>query len=1012
MSLTKQPVNINFSQGVQTKIDKWQLPIGQFERLTNSIFTKAGMLQKRNGFGLVVDSPASVSSLATLNGGLVTFGNDCQSYSRKSDSFTDCGMFQAMELSAVSMVRSATSQTTCDVAVTSNGLAVSTWLDSNTNSYYQISDSETGQIIIPSVQLPATATMSRAYVLGGQFVVTFLATVTGTPHLQYIAIPINNPSNPSAATDISTQVSSLSAAYDGQIADDKLYLSWNGSDGGGAIRTTWLTTSLLQPAVSVQAGETATRLSITADISGTTPVIWITYFKTNAVKAMAYNYNLIQVLAPTNVTTALSGVNEITATATNNVLTAIYEVANTYAYSPNAKTDYIEINTLTLAGVAGVASIILRGVGLASRAIISTVLDKTVMLATYGQALQPTLFLIDIAGNVLSRFAYSNGIGYLVNQVMPNIYEYGNFLQVGYLLADQIVAVNKEQAPAGNVSGVYAQTGINLMSFELNTQTQALEIGGSLQVSGGMLWQYDGVKVREHGFNVWPEDISYSSVSSTGHLEALKYFYSVTYEWTDAAGQVHRSAPSVPKQVNLEGTGSSTNKVTLYIPTLRQTYKTDNKVRIVVYRWSTANQTYYQISNMSLTTGDNPLTLNNPAVDYVTFVDVLADASIIGNNILYTTGGVLENVAGPAPSSMCLFQSRYFWINAENKNLIGFSKQVIQNTPVEISDLLSLYIAPTTGAQGSTGDAECLSSMDDKLIIFKKDAIYYINGIGPDNTGANGSFGDPVFITSTVGCANQQSIVQTPNGIMFQSDKGIWLLGRDLSTTYIGAQVEDFTDVPVTSALALPATNQVRFTLDGTIAIMYDYYYQQWGDWTNISAQSSVIFEDLHTYLNNYGQILQETPDEFLDYSQPVLMSFKTGWFNVAGLQGYQRFYEMQLLGKYLTPHFLEVNIGYDYNPGIMQNTVIMPINFSENYGVASPYGDGIYGGPSNVEEWRLFPAIQKCESFQIEVKEFYDSTHTANSVVGGAGLTLSGLLCLVGVKKGSKPQSAQTTVG
>lgn len=1011
MSLQKQPIAINFSQGVQTKIDKWQLPIGQFERLTNSVFTKAGMLQKRNGFGLVTPVSESVSSLAVLNGGLVTFGTECQSYSKKSNSFTDCGMFQAMDISTVSMVRSATSQETCDVAVAPNGLACSTWLDSDGNSYYQVSDSTTGQIVAPSTQLLATATNSRVFIFNGLFIVTYLVTITGTPHLQYVAIPAFNPTNPGSPVDISTQVDSINAAYDGKIIDNKLYIAWNGSDLGGALRISFLTPSLQQPVVSVVTGEEATRLSITADTSGSTPVIWMSWFDTNEVKGMAFDQNLLTALVPTVITSGLSnGVDQITSTAINNILTVVYEVVNTYSFAPNAKSDYIEKNTLTLLGVAGSASVVLRGVGLASRALISSVLGKTVVLATYGQQLQPTLFLIDLNGNVLSRFAYSNGVGYMNNQIMPNINENDNLLQVGYLQADQLVAVNKSQGEEGNISGVYAQLGINLINFDLNTQTQSLEIGGSLQASGGMLWQYDGVKVREHGFNVWPEDIKSSSVTSMGQMEDQKYFYSVIYEWTDAAGLIHRSAPSVPLEVDLTSGSGDDSQVILHIPTLRQTYKTDNKVRIVVYRWSTGAQTYYQVSSMDDTTGSNALTINDTTVDSVDFTDVLADADIIGNNILYTTGGVIENIAAPSPSAMCLFQSRYFMIDAENKNLIWFSKQVIQNTPVEMSDLLTLFIAPTTGAQGSTGDCTAISSMDDKLIVFKKDAIYYINGTGPDNTGANGTFSDPVFITGTVGCDNPQSIVLTPTGIMFQSDKGIWQLGRDLQTTYIGAPVEDFTEDRVTSALTVPGTNQVRFTLDGTEAIMYDYYYQQWGNWVNIAAQSSVVFEDLHTYLNNYGQIVQETPDRYLDYSQPVLMSFKTGWYNVAGLQGFQRFYELQLLGKYLTPHFLEVNIGYDYNPGLLQSTTIMPINFSEAYGDASPYGAGIYGGESNVESWRLFPQVQKCESFQLSINEFYDPNLV--EVVGGAGLTLSGLQCLVGIKKGNRTQSARTTVG
>lgn len=61
---------------------------------------------------------------------------------------------------------------------------------------------------------------------------------------------------------------------------------------------------------------------------------------------------------------------------------------------------------------------------------------------------------------------------------------------------------------------------------------------------------------------------------------------------------------------------------------------------------------------------------------------------------------------------------------------------------------------------------------DDKLIIFKPDAIYYVTGQGPDNTGGNNNFSDPIFITSTVGSSNDRSLTFIPAGIMFQSDKG------------------------------------------------------------------------------------------------------------------------------------------------------------------------------------------------------------------------------------------------
>lgn len=1036
MALVKQPVNITFAQGVNTKTDKWQLPVGQFASLQNTVFNKQGMLQKRNGFGFLTDAPTGAQTISTLNNGLVLLGNTCQSYSNESMQLTDSGLFQPMKLSTATMVRRATGQRNCDVAVASNGLACSVWLDTDGNSYYQISDSITGQIIIPAVTV-ASGHMLRVYTLRAYFIVTFLTNVT---HLMYIAIPIINPGSPGAPTDISSQASSITAAYDGQVSGNNLYIAFDGSDVGGAIHVKYLDSTLNQPASAVIATTSASLISVTIDTSNSSPIVWVSSFETDTVSAAAFSFQLLPILANTTVTTGLSnGVAELDSTATANVLTAIYEVINAYTYTPSppeasdTKTDYIESNTLTLAGTPGVAAVVLRGVGLASRAtlvytyyfiqkpydILSgpvvpsgaiLVAAKTYFLAVYGQAFQPTYFLLDINGNALARLAYSNAGGYALNQILPSINQNGTKLIVGYLYADLLQAVNKTQGQNGNIAGVYSQDGINLATFDLSGQTAALEIGGALHASGGMMWQYDGVKIRELGFNVWPEDIGVTWSTTGGSIAAQPdgatndnaYFYQFTYEWTDAAGQIHRSAPSVPIAVTTTGSGT-TGANTINVPTLRQTYKTDNKVRIVGYRWSVGQQIYYQFTSIS-----NPV-LNDPTVDSVQIVDTASDASILGNNIIYTTGGVIEDICPPGAVAMTLFQSRLFLADAEDPNLIWFSKQVIEATPVEMSDLLTLYIAPTTGAQGSTGPITALSSMDNNLIIFKKDAIYYVNGTGPDNTGAGGSFSDPVFITSTVGCANPSSIVLTPSGIMFQSDKGIWLLGRDLATNYIGAQVEDYTTALVTSALAIPGTNQVRFTLEGTTAVMYDYYFQQWGNWTNMPALSSTINEGLHTYLNTYGQIVQETPGQYLDVSTPVNISFKTSWYNLAGLQGFERFYFLNLLGQYLSPHKLQVEIGFNYDPGITQTITIDPINFSGTYGSAPLYGSNTYGGASDVEKWRVFPDRQKCSSFQLTISELYDPSF---NVPAGAGLTLSGLALSVGLKKGTRTQSAATSVG
>jgi hypothetical protein len=222
--------------------------------------------------------------------------------------------------------------------------------------------------------------------------------------------------------------------------------------------------------------------------------------------------------------------------------------------------------------------------------------------------------------------------------------------------------------------------------------------------------------------------------------------------------------------------------------------------------------------------------------------------------------------------------------------------------------------------------------------------------------------------------------------------------------------VEAYNSIPVKSALTIPGTNQVRFTLNNNVTLMYDYYYNQWGTFTNIRAIAATLYEGLHTYLNDLGQIFQEAPGTYMDGSTPVLMSFTTAWINVAGLQGYERFYFAHLLGTYYTPFKLDVTLSYDYNVGKVQSIIVTPDNVTENWGDDSLWGSGpVWGGPGNVFEARIFPITQKCESFQVTINEVYDSS---KSVAPGAGLSLSGLNLTIGTKKGYRTQKPSRSFG
>lgn len=1014
MALNKQSVPINFSQGVETKSDDKQVQPGKFLALNNTVFNKGGLLQKRNGYGALTALPDADSTfLTTFNDNLTSIGSTLQAFSTGSNSWVSKGPTKSVRMSTLPLIRSNTNQTQSDIAIAANGIICTVYTDnvpsggSTTPIYkYAIADSVTGQNIIAPTVIPViTGTVvgaPRVFYLGKYFVIVFNNVITATDHLSFIAINSIDPTQVTAVASLSAQYTpSTTGSFDGCVANNSLYLVWNAP---GGVRAAYLTSTLSSSSSVLWAGFQGTLVSVTADTTQPTPVIYASYYDsaTTNGRILAFNQILVTVMSPTAIITGTAVVN-ITSTANSGSAQVIYEVTNAYSYDGAIASNFIRSVSITQAGVVGSTTVLIRSLGLASKAFIFDSISY--FLGVYSSPYQPSYFLINQLGKVVAKLAYSNGGGYYITG-LPNAQIANSVIQIPYLIKDQIQAVNKTQG-ATSTTGVYSQTGINLASFSLGgTIVSSAEIGNNLNIQGGFLIGYDGYEMVENGFFLWPDYVETTGSATGGSMSSQQYFYVATYEWSDNQGNVFRSAPSIPVSANLTGFSPSVVcSVTVNVPTLRVTYKINNPVKIVLYRWSTAQQEYFQTTSITVPN------LNDITVDSVAIVDTNADASIQGNNILYTTGGVVENISPPASDTVALFQSRLFLVDAEDKNLLWFSKQVIESTPVEMSDLLTIFVAPTTSAQGSTGPLTAITALDDKLILFKKDAIYYITGTGPDNTGANSQFSEPIFVTATVGCDNQQSIVFTPEGLIFQSDKGMWVLGRNLSTSYIGAPVEAFTNgAIVQSAVNVPGTNQVRFTLDTGITIMYDYYYGQWGTFSNVPAISSTLYQGLHTYLDESGAVFQETPGLYLDNSNPVLINFTTSWFNLGGMQGYERAYFFYLLGTYITPHKLSVAIAYDYNPSPTQVSVITPDNFSPSWGGQAQWGSSpSWGGATSLEQWRVFLRTQKCQAFQITIQESYDASF---GVPAGAGLTLSGIDLIVGIKSGYPRLRAANSVG
>jgi hypothetical protein len=400
------------------------------------------------------------------------------------------------------------------------------------------------------------------------------------------------------------------------------------------------------------------------------------------------------------------------------------------------------------------------------------------------------------------------------------------------------------------------------------------------------------------------------------------------------------------------------------VPTLRVTEKT--AVSIAIYRTLANQQVFYRTSSLSM-----PI-ISSKSIDFIDYVDSLSDGQLIGNEQLYTTGSVVDNFPPPAASVSWTYKNRSMMVPSENTKTLWFSKFAVPGRAVEFSDQFIINVPDEGGA--IMGGAQ----LDDKNVIFKKNTIFVQVGDGPTDTGAQNDFSDPQKIASDSGCINPKSIVLTPSGLMYQSEKGIYLLDRSLNVTYIGHDIEAYNSYSITSSKLIRELNQVRFSLKGVnTTLVFDYLINEWSVFNNPEVSDSTYYKGLYNYIAPTGFMYQETPGVFLDNTAAVLMGLTTSWLNFAGLQGFQRIYKMLLLGEYKSPHSLALTIAYDFKSAYNQSVTIP-----------------VLSAPSGAYQFRVDFKIQKCEAIQITLSE----TQTAPY---GEGMTLSAFGLEVGAKEG-----------
>ena len=533
------------------------------------------------------------------------------------------------------------------------------------------------------------------------------------------------------------------------------------------------------------------------------------------------------------------------------------------------------------------------------------------------------------------------------------------------------IYLTKRIGTEGYARWVYVGS-VYLTRIDFNSKYDGIcaKLGGNTIFAGSLPKEYDGINFIEQSFldntPLWPEQ------TAVAGLPAGTYKYSGYFEYIDSNGQIHRSRPFTAKSIT---TGGAFNVDIDYLVTNSDAFGIARGVKDTIgasyntylFRTVSGGTVLYKLG-MSDATGRYYYGVNS----VTTYPDIEFDSTIVSQETIYSSNGILDNNPLPPIKYLTVANNRIFAISSEDENIIYYSQPYLEGESVNFSEFLSLRI--DAGLLSRSGIGEALGTIDGKIIIFKDQSIAYFSGNGPNQAGQQNDFTDPKLISSDVGIKDVKSIVSIPDGLMFKSNKGIYLLDRSLNLSYIGYPVEDFNSEEIVGTSSIIDKHVVLFlTANRTLA--YDYLAKKWSYWTT-KGRALATYKKLPVYLDSIYRVQYQNTSSYLDDTTRYSMKLVTPWIKLQGIQNYQRIYKLMILGTFYSAHTLTVKSYYDYSDTELST-----------YNIAPLIGDDRY-------QYDVSIIKQKGQSMKFEI--------VSNSVAGtNKCMKLSNLSMILGKKKG-----------
>lgn len=325
MALQKQNVNINFSMGLDTKTDPWQIDLGKFLELENMVFTTGKQLKKRKGFdALGIDTSSVLPYSFQAFGAALTSGSFCNvfndelvvsdgynlfSYSDSDDKVFYKGRAVSSSLASQPVYQNQYNQIGSDSAINlATGLTAYAWEEWNKNPSIDgtqlrlncaVFDTQTHQQLY-KYGLSATDNSPKCVAIGNNLYVIYFDSVTN--ELKALAL---GSTGPGATTVLITDIDPTNPNYDIMVNGSLFYIGYNAVTPAVNIKS--YNSALALQASATEADAASNGVGLFSDASNN---VWCAYNNSAATKAFIYNQALsVQVLAPTIVDNSATSLN-------------------------------------------------------------------------------------------------------------------------------------------------------------------------------------------------------------------------------------------------------------------------------------------------------------------------------------------------------------------------------------------------------------------------------------------------------------------------------------------------------------------------------------------------------------------------------------------------------------------------------------------------------------------------------------------------------------------------------